>query len=137
MTTNQITDRGLNLGTHRQNSSVWQRRGWDGTRQRLAMSRLLVGIGGGALALQAMRSKTLSGRMLAGLGGTLAWWALTGEGDLTEARRWFDRVIERAPWKRAADPVQLASDESFPASDPPAWTPTVSTAPKRRTPPTH
>lgn len=101
------------------------------------MSRLLVGIGGGALALQAMRSKTLSGRMLAGLGGTLAWWALTGEGDLTEARRWFDRVIERAPWKRAADPVQLASDESFPASDPPAWTPTVSTAPKRRTPPTH
>ena len=24
--------------------------------------------------------------MLAGLGGTLAWWALTGEGDLSEAR---------------------------------------------------
>jgi hypothetical protein len=136
MTTSQITDRGLNMGTHRQNSSVWQRRGWDGTPQRLAVSRMLVGIGGGALALQAMRSKTLTGRMLAGLGGTLAWWALTGEGDLSEARRWFDRVLERAPWKRQ-DPVHLASTESFPASDPPGWTPTVGAAPKRRTPQPH
>ena len=38
--------------------------------------------------------------MLSGLGGSLAWWALTGEGDLSDARRWFNEVIERMPWTR-------------------------------------
>ena len=34
-----------------------------------------------------MRQRTVTGGLLAGLGGSLAWWALTGEGDLSEARR--------------------------------------------------
>jgi hypothetical protein len=89
-----------------------------------------VGIGGGALAIQGLRQGTWKGRMLAGLGGTLAWWALTGEGDLTDARRWFDEVLERAPWRRA-DPVFEASADSFPASDAPSWTPTVGTGLRR------
>ena len=28
----------LNLTTHRASASVWDRRGWDGTRERLAMT---------------------------------------------------------------------------------------------------
>ena len=79
----------LNLTTHRGEKSVWERSGWDGTREQLAMTRWLVGIGGGALALQGLRQRTIAGSLLAGIGGGLAWWALTGEGDLSEARRWF------------------------------------------------
>jgi hypothetical protein len=117
---------GLNLTTHRSPSSVWDRRGWDGTREQLAMTRWLVGIGGGALAVQGLRQKSVLGSVLAGIGGSLAWWALTGEGDLSEARRWFGEIVERAGWRRQ-DLVHDASADSFPASDPPSSTAAVGT----------
>ena len=91
----------LNLSTHRQTASVWERRGWDGNRDKLAIPRLLVGIGGCALAIQALRHRSFT---LAGVGGSLAWWALAGEGDLSDARRWVDRVSDRALAPRRCRP---------------------------------
>jgi hypothetical protein len=121
----------LNLTTHRATASVWDRRGWDGTPEQLAITRWLVGIGGGALAIQGLRQRSITGSFLAGLGGTLAWWALTGAGDLSNARRWAATLLERAGWQRD-DLIQAASADSFPASDAPAWTPTVGTGLRNR-----
>src|SRR5262249_45379370 len=127
MTTNTS---GLNLTTHRAAASVWDRRGWDGTRRELALTRWLVGLGGAALAVQGIRQKSVTGTLLAGVGGSLAWWAVTGEGDLSNARRWYGAVLERAGWRRA-DLVHDASADSFPASDAPSFTPTVGTGVRR------
>ncbi len=122
MTTNNS---GLNLTVHRAPASVWERRGWDGSRE-VALTRWLVGIGGAALAIQGIRLRTAAGSMLAGLGGSLAWWAMTGDGDLSDPRRWFASALERVGWRRT-DLVHDASEDSFPASDAPSFTPTTGT----------
>jgi len=121
----------LNLTAHRASASVWDRRGWDGTRDRLALSRWLVGVGGGALTLQGLRRRSLTGSVLAGVGAGLAWWALSGQGKLSAASRWFTDFVDRSGSSRD-DVILAASADSFPASDAPAWTPTVGTGLRRR-----
>jgi uncharacterized membrane protein len=120
----------LNLTTHRASASVWDRRGWDGSRERLAATRWLLGVGGAALAIQGLRRKSIVGGLLAGIGGSLAWWSLTGEGDLSDARRRLGQLAERAGWT-STDVGDDASADSFPASDAPARTSAVGTGLRR------
>lgn len=123
----------LNLSTHREPASVWDRRGWDGTRERLTITRWLVGVGGAGLAVQGLRQRSVAGGILAGVGGSLAWWALTGEGDMSEARRWIGELYQRVRGEYQ-DLIEQASHESFPASDAPSWTPAVGTGTRRPRP---
>src|SRR5215510_6368776 len=107
----------MNLELHRSGEDVWQRTEhapvpWD-------LERWAAAFAAGGCLVAASYSRRPQNVLLAIGGALLAWWAATAPD-----QRMIRRAHIRAslPQRRRADPITEASEDSFPASDSPAWT---------------
>jgi uncharacterized membrane protein len=114
----------MNLVQHRAEPNVWER---TGTQTNRDTERWLLAVAAGALLVSGFRRRSLAGLLLVVGGATLGWCSAAGAGERRRVRGWVQAALPARG--RGEDVIHEASEESFPASDPPAWTPTTGNAP--------
>lgn len=108
-----------NLELHRSGGTIWDRTEtlwtWDS-------ERWLIGGAAVAFLMAGLRRRSSTGLAMIVGSGAMAWWALS---KIDERRRKRGQLRAVLPMGNRPDPIRESSEESFPASDAPAWTPTT------------